>query len=77
MSLFQRDGWLLGFPTPFLLFVKEDWINTLQNCSLLTLAKSEESLAPWELIVSSVTDSHYTKSIALGIGLNTAFSVSP
>lgn len=45
MSLFQRDGWLLGFPTPFLLFVKEDWINTLQNCSLLTLAKSEESLA--------------------------------
>lgn len=45
MSLFQRDGWLLGFPTPFLLFVKEDWINTLQNCSLLTLAKWEESLA--------------------------------
>lgn len=31
MSLFQRDGWLLGFPTPFLLFLKEDLINTLQN----------------------------------------------
>lgn len=46
MSLFQRDCWLLGFPTPFLLFVKEDPISTLQNFSLLTLAKWEEGLAP-------------------------------
>lgn len=52
MSLFQRDCWLLGFPTPFLLFVKEDPISTLQNFSLLTLAKWEEGLAPCALIVS-------------------------
>lgn len=33
-SLFQRDCWLLGLPTTFLLFVEEDLNNILQETSV-------------------------------------------